>query len=218
MYKINNLVIFLLVVIFANEIRADVVENSFDFNFGGIMMQGEEEEETKRIVLETQFPQDVPMSYPATMLAFYVDKLSGGKMEVVINPNGEPLSKFPYALPKADQFKRVVKGIDSHILLGEPSSWPTGNAKYFFQGIPFGLSGDEQDIWMQQHGGQELMDDHYRKHGIRAFPAGNTGAYAGGFFKEALDEEQDSLNQARGTSLRNLQLLKTCILSSMQKS
>jgi TRAP-type mannitol/chloroaromatic compound transport system substrate-binding protein len=52
--------------------------------------------------------------------------------------------------------------------------------------IPFGLNARQQNAWMYHGGGLELMRDFYKDYNIINFPAGNTGAQMGGFFRKEL--------------------------------
>src|ERR1700719_1316597 len=50
----------------------------------------------------------------------------------------------------------------------------------FATAVPFGLNSRMQNAWMYFGGGQELMNEFYKKFNIIAFPAGNTGCQMGG--------------------------------------
>jgi TRAP-type mannitol/chloroaromatic compound transport system substrate-binding protein len=52
--------------------------------------------------------------------------------------------------------------------------------------VPFGLNPRMQNAWMHHGGGIDLMNDFYKKFNIVAFPAGNTGAQMGGWFRKEL--------------------------------
>jgi TRAP-type mannitol/chloroaromatic compound transport system substrate-binding protein len=50
--------------------------------------------------------------------------------------------------------------------------------------IPFGMNARQQNAWMYHGGGKALMADFFKTYNIMAFPAGNTGAQMGGFFRK----------------------------------
>ena len=52
--------------------------------------------------------------------------------------------------------------------------------------IPFGMNYRHQNAWMYHGGGMELMREFYKDYNIVNFPAGNTGAQMGGFFRKEL--------------------------------
>jgi TRAP-type mannitol/chloroaromatic compound transport system substrate-binding protein len=61
----------------------------------------------------------------------------------------------------------------------------------FATGIPFGLNAAQQNAWMYQGGGLELMQKVYGEFNIINFPAGNTGGQMGGWFKKEIKTVQD---------------------------
>jgi len=50
--------------------------------------------------------------------------------------------------------------------------------------VPFGLNARQQNAWMYVGGGLELMRDFFKDYNIVQFPAGNTGAQMGGWFRK----------------------------------
>ena len=54
--------------------------------------------------------------------------------------------------------------------LGKDPAWALGT------GLPFGMNARQQNAWLYHGGGAEILDAFYAKHGIVAFPAGNSGA------------------------------------------
>src|SRR5437660_1649016 len=64
--------------------------------------------------------------------------------------------------------------------------------------IPFGLNCRQQNAWMYHGGGLELMREFFKDYNIISFPAGNTGAQMGGFFRKELK----SLNDMKGLKMR----------------
>ncbi len=57
--------------------------------------------------------------------------------------------------------------------------------------VPFGLNARMENAWMYFGGGMELMNDFYKKFNIIAFPAGNTGAQMGGWFRKEIKTVAD---------------------------
>src|SRR5262252_7245404 len=52
--------------------------------------------------------------------------------------------------------------------------------------IPFGMNVRQQNAWMYHGGGLALMREFYKGFNIINFPAGNTGAQMGGFFRKEI--------------------------------
>jgi TRAP-type mannitol/chloroaromatic compound transport system substrate-binding protein len=61
----------------------------------------------------------------------------------------------------------------------------------FGTSIPFGLNQRMNDAWMFIGGGNELLNEFYKKHNIYGIPAGNTGAQMGGWFRKEIREVSD---------------------------
>ena len=57
--------------------------------------------------------------------------------------------------------------------------------------MPFGLNTRQQFSWMYHGGGMELMREFYKGYGIINFPAGNTGAQMGGWFRKEVKTVAD---------------------------
>ena len=61
----------------------------------------------------------------------------------------------------------------------------------FGTAVPFGLNSRQQNAWMYQAGGIDLMNALYRDHGVYGLPAGNTGAQMGGWFRNEIQSVAD---------------------------
>ena len=61
----------------------------------------------------------------------------------------------------------------------------------FSTAIPFGLNTRQQNAWMYQGGGLELMREFFKDYNIINFPAGNTGAQMGGWFRKQVKTAAD---------------------------
>jgi len=61
----------------------------------------------------------------------------------------------------------------------------------FDAAMPFGFNARQQSAWMSKGGGLELMREFYKDYGIIQFPAGNTGAQMGGWFRKEIKTVDD---------------------------
>jgi len=61
----------------------------------------------------------------------------------------------------------------------------------FAGAVPFGTNTRQQNAWMYHGGGLQLMRDFFKGYNIISFPAGNTGAQMGGFFRKELRSVSD---------------------------
>jgi TRAP-type mannitol/chloroaromatic compound transport system substrate-binding protein len=57
--------------------------------------------------------------------------------------------------------------------------------------VPFGLNARQQNAWMYDGGGLQLMRDVFKDYNIVQFPAGNTGAQMGGWFRKEIKSVDD---------------------------
>jgi TRAP-type mannitol/chloroaromatic compound transport system substrate-binding protein len=64
--------------------------------------------------------------------------------------------------------------------------------------IPFGMNARQQNAWMYHGGGMALMREFYKDYNIINFPAGNTGAQMGGWFRK----EVKSVADMKGLKMR----------------
>ena len=81
-------------------------------------------------------------------------------------------------------------------------------APYYFYGkdptfafacaIPFGMNARQQNAWMYHGGGLALMRDFLKSYNIISFPAGNTGAQMGGWYRK----EIKALADLKGLKIR----------------
>jgi TRAP-type mannitol/chloroaromatic compound transport system substrate-binding protein len=57
--------------------------------------------------------------------------------------------------------------------------------------IPFGMNTRQQNAWMYHGGGLELVREFYKEYNCINFPAGNTGAQMGGWFRKEIKTVKD---------------------------
>ena len=68
----------------------------------------------------------------------------------------------------------------------------------FDTAMPFGMTTRQQAAWVSEGGGLELMREFYKDYNVLHFPAGNTGAQMGGWFRK----EINSVADMRGIKMR----------------
>ena len=71
-------------------------------------------------------------------------------------------------------------------------------AAQFFTSVPFGLTADEINAWVNRGGGLELWREIYAPFNIYPIPAGNTGTQMFGWF----NKEINSLEDVKGLKMR----------------
>jgi len=81
-------------------------------------------------------------------------------------------------------------------------------ASYYYKGknpsfsfgtsVPFGLTAQQQNAWLYEAGGIQAMNRVFDDFGVVGFPAGNTGAQMGGWFKQKIE----GLQSLQGLKMR----------------
>lgn len=137
---------------------------------------------------------DMPTSWPVALDAIFggaqtfantVSTLTGGKFTITPRPAGE-------VAPGTEVLNVVQEG-----------AFPIGHtASYYYIGkspvtafgatVPFGLTAQQQNAWLYDGGGLQLLQDAYKKlFNVIQFPAGNTGVQMGGWFRKEINTVAD---------------------------
>jgi TRAP-type mannitol/chloroaromatic compound transport system substrate-binding protein len=61
----------------------------------------------------------------------------------------------------------------------------------FATNVPFGLNARQQDAWLYEGGGNEVLKPLFDEYNVLHFPLGNTGAQMGGFFRKLINTPAD---------------------------
>ena len=124
-------------------------------------------------------------------MAEMVNVMSNGEMEIRIDSANKHKAAFGILdMVKAGQYEKghsasyYWKGKDANTM--------------FFTTMPFGMIAPEQYAWFYYGGGMELMQEVYNKHGVYAFPGGNTSNQMGGWFRK----EINTLDDFKGLKMR----------------
>jgi TRAP-type mannitol/chloroaromatic compound transport system substrate-binding protein len=83
---------------------------------------------------------------------------------------------------------------DGTVEMGHAASyWYIGKdpALAFDTAIPFGLNSRQQNAWLQEGGGLELLREFFKDYNIYPIPCGNTGTQMGGWFRKEIKSIED---------------------------
>ncbi len=142
--------------------------------------------------MATSWPPSLDTIYGgAETICQRVQSLSGGNFQIKSYAGGE-------LVPGLEVLDAVQAGsvecghTASYYYKGKNPSFSFGTS------LPFGLSAQQQNAWLYEGGGNEALNRIYGDFGVISFPAGNTGAQMGGWFKQKIE----SLNSLQGLKMR----------------
>jgi len=140
---------------------------------------------THRWKMVTAWPKNMPgLGVGAERCAERITRLSEGELTVKVFAAGE-------LVPAFECFDAVSGGV-AELSHAAAYYWQgKSKAANFFASVPFGLTAAEQTGWVRYGGGQELWDELYKKFGLKAFIAGNSGAQMGGWFNRKIRSVED---------------------------
>ncbi|MEM7345717.1 MAG: TRAP transporter substrate-binding protein DctP [Chloroflexota bacterium] len=128
----------------------------------------------------------------AEVLAARVTALSGGKFTITARAAGE-LAPGLEVLNVVEQGAVPIGHTASYYYIGKSPITAFGTA------LPFGLTARQQNAWLYEGGGSELLQAAYEdRFGVIQFPAGNTGVQMGGWF----NKEINSVSDMQGLKMR----------------
>jgi TRAP-type mannitol/chloroaromatic compound transport system substrate-binding protein len=142
--------------------------------------------------LASSFPRGLDALYgSAERLAERLEQLTEGRFRIRPYAAGELVPALQ-VLDAAQQGTVQVGHSAGYYYTGK------NEALAFDTGVPFGLTSRQQSAWLYEGGGLELMHGLYADFGVVSFPAGNTGAQMGGWFKR----EIRTVGDLRGLKMR----------------
>ena len=142
--------------------------------------------------LVTSWPKNYPgLGMAPERIADLVEEMSDGQMKITVYGAEEQVPAFGV-------FDAVSSG--SHQMGHSGGYFWKGKvpAAQFFTSVPFGLTADEINAWVNRGGGMELWREIYAPFNIYPIPAGNTGTQMFGWF----NKEINSLEDIKGLKMR----------------
>ena len=149
-------------------------------------------EETFNWRLVTSWPKNYPgLGMAPERIADLVEEMSDGQMKITVYGAEEQVPAFGV-------FDAVSSG--SHQMGHSGGYFWKGKvpAAQFFTSVPFGLTADEINAWVNRGGGLELWREIYAPFNIYPIPAGNTGTQMFGWY----NKEINSLEDIKGLKMR----------------
>lgn len=121
----------------------------------------------------------------AEIFAQRIAAMTGGKFVITPRAAGE-LAPGLEVLNVVEQGAVPAGHTASYYYIGKSPVTAFGTA------LPFGLTARQQNAWLYEGGGLELLQQYYRdRFNVIQFPAGNTGAQMGGWFNKEIETAAD---------------------------
>lgn len=135
--------------------------------------------------LASSFPSSLDAMFgSAELLARRLDEMSDGAFRVKAYQPGELVGAL-----------EVLDGLQDGVAqIGHTASYyykGKVDALAFDTCVPFGLAPRQQQAWLHEGGGRELIAELYADFGVLAFPGGNTGVQMGGWFRDPIESVAD---------------------------
>ena len=137
------------------------------------------------MVMVSTWGRDFPgLGTGAPRLAKNLELISGGRIHVEYFAANERVKAF-------DAFDEVASG-NAQAYHAADYYWKGKHKGYaFFGSVPFGLTVNEANTWIDWGGGQELWDELTAQFGVKCFKAGNNGVQMGGWFRKEMNSADD---------------------------
>jgi TRAP-type mannitol/chloroaromatic compound transport system substrate-binding protein len=130
--------------------------------------------------MASSFPKSLDTIYGAAeVFAARVKAMSGGKFEISSHAAGELMPAFG-VVDGVQQGSVEVAHTAPYYFFGKNECFALGCA------IPFGLNSRQMTAWMYEGNGLKLMRGFYAQYDMISFPAGNTGAQMGGWYRKEI--------------------------------
>lgn len=135
--------------------------------------------------LASSFPKSLDTIYGAAeTMAKRVAEATGGKFQIQVFAAGE-IVPGPGVLDAVKDATVECGHTASYYFVGKDPTFAFDTA------VPFGLNSRQQNAWMMQGGGLQLMREFFKDYNIVNIPCGNTGAQMGGWYRKEIKTVKD---------------------------
>ncbi|MGK0173104.1 MAG: TRAP-type mannitol/chloroaromatic compound transport system substrate-binding protein [Gammaproteobacteria bacterium] len=137
------------------------------------------------VVMVSTWGRDFPgLGTGAQRLAKNITDMSDGRIQVQYFAAGERVKPF-------DSFDEVASG-NAQMYHGAEYYWKGKHPGFsYFASVPFGMTANEINAWVNFGGGQALWDELAAGFGVKCMLAGNTGVQMGGWFRKEINSADD---------------------------
>ncbi len=137
------------------------------------------------INMVSTWPRDFPgLGTGAQRFAKSLEAMSNGRIKVNYFAAGERVKAFD-SLDEVSSGNAQMYHAADYYWKGKHPAWA------YFTAVPFGLTYNEFNAWMQFGGGEALHDEVAGEFGMKCLPCGNTGVQMGGWFRKEMNSADD---------------------------
>lgn len=133
----------------------------------------------------TTWPPNFPVvGEGCNLLADWIKKMSGGRLEITVYGGGE-------LIPSFESFDAVSNGA---VEMGHGAAYYWAGkipAAQFFAAVPFGMNAHQSNSWILSGEGGKLWEELYRPFDLLPITCGNTGIQMGGWFNKEINTIED---------------------------
>jgi TRAP-type mannitol/chloroaromatic compound transport system substrate-binding protein len=140
---------------------------------------------TVRWRMASSFPKSLDTLFGAAeTIARKVADMSGGKFTITTHAAGELMPAFGVVDAVQDGTVECAHTA-AYYFFGKDETFAISCA------IPFGLNSRQMTAWMYEGNGMKLLREFYKGYNMVNFPAGNTGAQMGGWYRKEIKSVAD---------------------------
>ena len=147
---------------------------------------------TRRLNMVTTWPKNLPgLGTSPERIARRINAATDGKLNIKVYSAGE-------LVPAFGAFDAASSGL-ADMYNGAEYYWQGKNIGFnFFTAVPFGMTANELNAWIDHGGGQELWNELTSDFNLISFQSANTGVQMGGWY----NKEINSLDDLNGLKIR----------------
>ena len=135
--------------------------------------------------LTSSFPKSLDTLFAgAELFAKQVGEMTDGKFQIQTFAAGEIVPGLQ-ALDAASNGTVEIAHTSAYYYVGKDPTFA------IYTSVPFGLNTRMQNSWWYQGGGEQLGNEFFKKYGVIAHAAGNTGTQMGGWFRKEIKTTAD---------------------------
>ena len=135
--------------------------------------------------MASTWPKNFPgLGTSPERIARHIKIATEGEIEIKVYAAGE-------LVPALEAFDAATSGV-ADLYNGAEYYWQGKNIGFnFFTSVPFGMTANELNAWIDHGGGRELWNKLSERFNVIAFQSANTGVQMGGWFNKEINDIDD---------------------------